>query len=57
VLPGIQEDLGDQEDLVAAEPALKDQTHQQQETAQTDLAVAAVHLDTDLVAVEKEATD
>ena len=57
MLPGIREDLAELVELVAAEMELKDQTHQKAEQALTDLAVAEVHLDMDLLVVKKVVTE
>ena len=57
MLPGIREDLAELVELVAAEMELKDHPHQKAEQALTDLAVAEVHLDMDLLVVKKVVTE
>ena len=57
MLPGTLEVRVEREALAAEHLVLKDQTHQKREQALTDLAVAEVHLDMDLLAVKKVVTE
>jgi hypothetical protein len=57
VQPGIREDLAEPVGLAEVLLEPKDQTHQKREQALTDLAVAEVHLDMDLLVVKKVVTE